>query len=112
MPWMFAPDTSPELVEWAVEQSVAADPAMALAIMKEVSGLNEKDLLSSAGVPVRCVYAAPRDPEGSRAFVETNANYADYSAVFVEGVGHFLHLENPGVVNRHIRGYLEELAKD
>jgi pimeloyl-ACP methyl ester carboxylesterase len=43
--------------------------------------------------------------------VETNAKYADYSAVFVEGVGHFLHLENPEVVNRHIRGFLAEIER-
>ena len=111
MPWMFAPDASHDLVEWAIEESVAADHAMALALMEEVSSLDERELLSSVDVPVRCIYAAPRDPEDPRTFVETNAKYADYSAVFVEGVGHFLHLEDPEAVNRHIRAFLAEIER-
>jgi pimeloyl-ACP methyl ester carboxylesterase len=111
MPHMFSPNTAPELVKWATESSLKADQGMALAIMRAVSRLDEKELLSSVDVPVRCIYAAPKDSSESRSFVQTNGKYADFNAVFVEGVGHFLHLEAPQSVNHHLRVFLGELEE-
>lgn len=79
---------------------------MAISITRCMSEIDEKDLLSSAGVPVRCIYASTDDPSGSHNYVEINRKYADFDAVFVEGVGHFLHTENPREVNRHLSAIL------
>lgn len=111
MPHMFSPNAAPGLVRWATESSVKADHVMALAIMRGVSELDEKELLSSVDVPVRCIYAAPEDSSESRSFVETNGKYADFDAVFVEGVGHFLHLEDPQSFNYHLGVFLKELEE-
>ena len=111
MPRLFSPNAAPELVQWAADNSANADPVMALAIMRELAGIDEKQLLSSVGVPVRCVYAASSDSSESSAFVETNGKYADFDAVFVDGVGHFLHLENPETVNRHLLTFLTSLEE-
>jgi len=109
MPRLFSPNAAPELVQWVADNSVNADSVMALTIMRDLSDVDEKQLLSSVGVPVRCVYAAPSDSSESRSFVETNGKYADFDAVFVEGVGHFLHLEDPQSVNHHLKIFLKEL---
>lgn len=111
MPRMFSQNAPQELVQWVTDNSVQADPAMAVAIFREVSVVDEKQLLSAAGVPVRVVYAAPGDPSESHAYVKTNRKYADYEAVFIIGAGHFLHLENPDEFNNHLRAFLDELDK-
>jgi len=111
MPRMFSPDAAPELVRWAIDSSVNADHVMALSIMRDIANVDEKKLLSSVAVPVRCIYAATDDPSHPATLVETNSKYADFDAVYVEGVGHFLHLENPGEVNRQLRAALTELEQ-
>lgn len=111
MPRLFSSNTAPKIVRWAADNSVNADHVMALTIMRELSDVDEKQLLSSVDVPVRCIYAAPTDPSESRSFVETNGKYADFDAVFVDGVGHFLHIENPEMVNRHLLTFLTSLEE-
>jgi len=109
MPRMFSPDADSSLVAWATKSSIESDKAMAVSIMRRFSEIDEKDLLSSAGVPVRCIYAAKDDPSGPHSYVEINKKYADFNAVFVDGVGHFLHLENPKEVNHHLFTLLNEI---
>jgi len=109
MPRMFSPDTDSAIMQWATKSSIEADKAMAISIMRGVSEIDEKNLLSSAGVPVRCIYAASDDPGGPQSYVEINKKYADFDAVFVDGVGHFLYLENPEEVNRHLLAFVSEI---
>jgi len=111
MPRLFSPTADSQLVRWAIEKSIQADSIMALAIMREVFTLDEKRLLSSVDVPVRVIYAASGDSIESRSFVETNKKYADFDAVFVQGVGHFLQLEKPNDINRHLRTFLSEMEQ-
>ena len=75
-------------------------------LMREVSALDEKALLSAVDVPVRVIYSAKDSSEEAQKFVETNSKYADFEAVFVHGVGHFLHLEEPIEVNRRLKDFL------
>ena len=109
IPRLFSPNTDSTVVQWVAKSSAKADKAMALSIMRGVSEIDEKNLLSSAGVPVRCIYAASDDPSGPHSYVEINKKYADFDAVFVDGVGHFLYLENPDEVNRHLLAFINEI---
>ena len=111
IPRLFSQNATPELVLWAIDNSVNADHVMALSIIREVSGLDEKKLLSAVDVPVRVVYSAKSNSSEAYEFVKTNSKYADFKAVFVQGVGHFLHLENPEKVNHHLRIFLTELEQ-
>jgi len=111
MPNLFSPTADSELIKWATERSTEADPVMALAIMRRVTSIDEKRLLSSVNVPVRVIYAALGDSIESQSIVETNKKYADFDAVFVQGVGHFLQLEKPNDINRHLRIFLNELEQ-
>lgn len=109
IPRMFSPHTDSTIVQWVAKSSAKADKAMALSIMRGFSEIDEKNLLSSAGVPVRCIYAASEDPSGPQSYIEINKKYADFDAVFVDGVGHFLYLENPEEVNRHLLAFINEI---
>jgi len=111
MPRMFSPNADSALVMWATESSTNADQTMATSIMREVSKIDEKELLSSAGIPVRCIYAATDDFTGPRSYLEINQKYADFDAAFVDGVGHFLYLESPNEVNGHISTFVNEMEQ-
>jgi len=111
IPRLFSQDASAELVKWVTDNSTEADSIMALAIARDLSIINEKELLSSVNVPVRCIYSSNTRPEESHSFVITNNKYADFDAVFVDSTGHFLHLEKPEEVNKHLRNYLTELER-
>jgi len=109
MPRMFSPNTDSTIVQWATKSSANADKAMAVSIMRGVSEIDEKDLLSSTSVPVRCIYSASDDPSGPQSYIEINKKYADFDAVFVDSVGHFLYLEKPKEVNHHLLTLLSEI---
>jgi pimeloyl-ACP methyl ester carboxylesterase len=56
----------------------------------------------------------PRVAGGYKSFtptaVETSKKYADFGAVTIEGVGHYLMLEKPDEFNRKLRDALKEFA--
>ena len=112
IPRMFSPGADSTLVMWVTKSSINTDQTMAMSIMRGVSVIDEKELLSSANVPVRCIYAASDDPDGPHSYVEINQKYADFDAAFVNGVGHFLYLENPKEVNRNILTFLKEIEHE
>ena len=111
LPQFFLPDADPELVQWVIERSLAADHEMAAAIMRDQGNVNQKTLLSSASVPVRGINAAAGQPGPPATAIETNRQYADFDAVFIDGVGHFLQLENPEQFNRQLRKVLAGLEQ-
>jgi pimeloyl-ACP methyl ester carboxylesterase len=63
-------------------------------------------LLASAKVPIRCVNAAPAGPMAPATNVAANKKHADFDAVIMEDVGHFLQLEKPDEFNVKLRGVL------
>jgi pimeloyl-ACP methyl ester carboxylesterase len=102
--------TDAEVRKWLVTRAEAQDPKMAMALMRDFSGLDLKKLLKGAGVPVRCINSAG----GFQFFTPTasavNKKYADYSAVTIEDVGHYPMLERPSEFNRQLREVLKEFA--
>jgi len=111
LPQFFLADADPELVQWVIDESLAADPVMASAIMRGFKTVVRADLFSAAGVPIRCINAAPRTPGPAPTPIETNRKYADYDAVMMEGVFHFPQLENPGEFNAKLRAFAEALEE-
>ena len=107
----FPPTASPETVDWVVQKALSADRATALELIRDFPTLDLTTLFEGAGVPIRCINAAPRGPGGTTTETEINRRHADFDAEVVEDVGHFLLLENPEEINPRIRRYLEELAK-
>jgi pimeloyl-ACP methyl ester carboxylesterase len=83
---------------------------MALALMRDLFGLDTRKLLKEAKVPVRCINSAGGYKFFTPTAVETNKKYADFGAVTIDGVGHYPMLEKPDEFNRKLRDVLKEFA--
>ena len=83
---------------------------MAIALMRDLFGLDTGKLLKEAKVPVRCINSAGGYKSFTPTAVETNKKYADFGAVTIEGVGHYPMLEKPDEFNRKLRDVLKEFA--
>ena len=101
----------PDLVKWLGSKAAAQDPKMAVALMRDLVQLDTKTLLREAKVPVRCINSAGGYQFYNPTLAETNRKYADYSAVFIEHVGHYPMLEKPVEFNRQLRAVLEDFRK-
>jgi pimeloyl-ACP methyl ester carboxylesterase len=107
---MFPEEADPALVEWVISKASAVNQEAILAILRDAPNFDLKESLSAVNVPVRCVNATPRTQGGFKTAVETNRAYADFDAVVMEGVGHFLMLERPEEFNARLREILAELT--
>ena len=106
MKFMFR-ETSPRpVVDWVTARAVTARPTVALPLMRELMHLELGPLLSAAKVPIRCINAAPAGPTSPTTNVAANRKYADFDAVIINDVGHFLQLEKPAEFNEKLRAVL------
>ena len=99
-----------EVKKWLQTKAEGQDPKMALALMRDLFGLDTRKLLKEAKVPVRCINSAGGYKFFTPTAVETNKKYADFGAVTIDGVGHYPMLEKPDEFNRKLRDVLEEFA--
>jgi pimeloyl-ACP methyl ester carboxylesterase len=99
-----------ELKEWLVTRAETQDPKMALALMRDLFGLDTVMAFKEAKVPVRCINSAGGYQFFTPTAVETNKKYADFGAVIIEGVGHYPMLEKPVEFNRRLRVVLKEFV--
>ena len=100
----------PELATWLAKKAEGQNPKMAVALMRDIFGLDTAKLLREAKVPVRCINSG-----GGYAFfkptaVDVNKKYADFAAVSIDAVGHYPMLEKPDEFNRALRDALKEFA--
>jgi pimeloyl-ACP methyl ester carboxylesterase len=107
---MFPPAADTAIKRWVLDKGVAADTAAVLSIIADYPSYDEKTALAAAGVPVRCINAVPSSLMSLPTNVEANRKYADFDAVLMEGVGHYLHLERPAEFNALLIQTLERLA--
>ncbi len=103
-------DPDSETARWVVERACAANPEVAVALMRDFVGFDPVPLVEGVEVPIRAINAAPTAEGGQVTAVETNREHCDFDAVLVEGVGHFLQLEKPDVVNQHLRSLVQEIT--
>jgi pimeloyl-ACP methyl ester carboxylesterase len=96
--------------KWVQTKAEGQDPKMAIALMRDLFGLDTRKLLTEAKVPVRCINSAGGYKAFTPTVVETNKKYADFGAVTIDGVGHYPMLEKPDEFNRNLRDVLEEFA--
>jgi pimeloyl-ACP methyl ester carboxylesterase len=99
-----------ELKNWLVTRAEAQDPKMAMALMRDMTGLDPKKLLQEARVPVRCINSSGGYQFFSPTAVDVNKKYADYNAVLIAEVGHYPMLEKPAEFNQKLREVLKELG--
>lgn len=101
----------PKLKDWIGEKAASRDPAVQIALIKDLFALDQKKAFEEAGVPVRCVNSAGGFPFYTPTAVETNKKYADFDAVTIPDVGHYPMLEKPREFNEKLQGVLEGLKK-
>lgn len=99
-----------DLKNWLVTRAAAQDSKMATALMRHMSGVDQKKLLQEAKVPVRCINSAGGYQFFTPTAVDVNKKYADYNAVTIADVGHYPMLEKPGEFNLKLRDVLKEFA--
>jgi len=101
----------PALANWIVEKAAAADPEVAISLLGDFPELDAPVMFEAAGVPIRAINAAPGAgvPVTN---IEANRRHADFEAVIMGDVGHFLQLEAPDVFNAHLAEISAELAEN
>lgn len=77
-----------------------------LALMHDFATLDLPAMFSEAGVPIRAINAS--GPTVTR--IETNRKYADFDAVLIDGVGHYLHMTRPEAFNPLLLRTIDELV--
>jgi pimeloyl-ACP methyl ester carboxylesterase len=107
---MFPPGADTALIRWVTDKGRAADTAAVLSIIADYPSFDQQTAMPAAGAPIRCINAAPSTPMSMATDVAANRKYADFDAVLMDGVGHYLHLERPAEFNALLRQTLDGLA--
>jgi pimeloyl-ACP methyl ester carboxylesterase len=100
----------PELTNWLAKKAEAQEPKMAVALMRDIFGLDTAKLLREAKVPVRCINSSGGYAFFNATAVEVNKKYADFASVSINAIGHYPMLEKPDEFNRALRDALKEFA--
>ena len=106
----FPEKADPEVKKWVQTKAEGQDAKMAIALMRDLFGLDTGKLLKEAKVPVRRINSAGGYKFFTPTAVETNKKYADFGAVIIEGAGHYPMLEKPDEFNPRLRDVLKEFA--
>lgn len=95
---MFVAGEDPEIADETAADMCAADPNVAVGLMRDFPNVDYPALFRGAGVPIRAVNAANFPTQ-----IEINRKYApDFDAVIMEGVGHFPMLTRPEEFNQKL----------
>jgi pimeloyl-ACP methyl ester carboxylesterase len=108
---MLAEKSDPKLKDWLGTKASSREPAIAIALIKDLFALDTKKAFKEAGVPVRCINSAGGYQFFTPTAVETNKKYADFGAVTIADVGHYPMLEKPKEFNEKLRDVLKGLSK-
>jgi pimeloyl-ACP methyl ester carboxylesterase len=108
---MFPTNADTALVNWVTTKAHSADRKATLALLRDFPNLDMKKAFAEAKVPIRCVNAVPHGNSGFPTVLETNRKYADYDAVLIDGVGHYLQLERPAEFNARLKEIVTALAR-
>jgi predicted metal-binding membrane protein/pimeloyl-ACP methyl ester carboxylesterase len=108
IPTMLAPDADPALKRWLIDQAGRTDQRAALALMRDFPNLDLPTMFKNARVPIRGINSA-NSPWPTN--VAANRKYADYDAIVLKEVGHYLHLEKPAEFNAALQRTLAGLER-
>lgn len=93
---MFPEEDVDEIVSRVSNASCSEERSVVgAALMRNFGEIDMPRWFSEAGVPIRAINAAAPNPTK----IETNRKYADFDAVLIEGVGHYLYMTRPDEFN-------------
>jgi pimeloyl-ACP methyl ester carboxylesterase len=101
--------TDPGTRDWIEKKAKAANPEVAVALLLSFIDVDPTKLFAGAGVPIRAINAKP--PAAPTTTTEVNRKYANFDAVLMDDVGHFIQLEKPKEFNEYLAKFAEELTK-
>ncbi|HKY94920.1 MAG TPA: alpha/beta hydrolase [Kiloniellales bacterium] len=99
------------LRQWIVEQALLADQAALIQLMGEIGRFDQAAAMQAAAVPIRCINAKPYGGYSMPTNVEANRKYGDFAVIEMEGVGHFVQLEDPATFNSDLEQILTEVEQ-
>ncbi len=103
-------NADPGVRSFVLSRVSAADPRVAVALLRDSRTLDLRRALSGVRVPVRCLNVAAGGSQELEIGVAVNRRYADFDAVPLERVGHFPMLERPARFDARLRALLLHLA--
>jgi len=84
----------------------ASRSATGVALMRSFAAIDMPAWFREAGVPIRAINAAGGQPTQ----IEVNRRYADFDAVLMDGVGHYLHMTRPERFNELLLEAIDEIV--
>lgn len=103
---MFPEEGAEETMQRVRETSCREDrKVIGTALMQDFARIDMAQWFREAGVPIRAVNAAAPMPTT----IEVNRKYADFDAVTMENVGHYLHMTRPEQFNRLLLDAIHEV---
>lgn len=105
---MFQKDGDPAVKTFVLTQALKADRDAAVALMRGFADLDLAAFAQDADVSLRCINAAPLPPALPSTNLRDNQKHADYDVQIMQGVGHYLHLEQPDAFNERLEKIIEE----
>lgn len=104
---MFIEEGADEIIaEVRVKGCQTSNVAVGQALIRDFGNIDFPLWFREAGVPIRAINAAvPHETK-----IDVNRKYADFDAVLMEGVGHYLQMTRPDEFNQHLLRTLDQLA--
>jgi pimeloyl-ACP methyl ester carboxylesterase len=104
---MFPADADPNLVDWVAAKMVLANPNVAIGSLRSLGTYSMIGPLQNNDVPVYSISADfwPTDFEVNKKYVKS------FEVKMINGVGHFVMLEDPDKFNRYLNEIINELGK-
>jgi pimeloyl-ACP methyl ester carboxylesterase len=102
---LFPPGADPSMVMEIAEDMAVGPEEVAVSAMINNFSTDPADLLKGLDVPLYSINSTmfPVEVDDNRKL------YADYEVRFMEGVGHFIQLEDPGTFNKMLKDILQEI---
>ena len=105
---MMVPEGNAEVLEQVRTSGCNGERAeIGMALMRDFGTIDFPTWFREAGAPIRAINAAGAQPPTN---IEGNRRYADYNAVLMQGVGHYLHMTQPDAFNPLMMTWIDELA--
>lgn len=103
---MFPEQGAEETMNSVRDTSCRADrKEIGAALMRDFGNIDMPRWFREAGVPIRAINAAAPNPT----MIDVNRKYADFDAVTMENVGHYLHMTRPGQFNPLLLHAVDEI---
>ena len=105
---MFPPGVDAPVMQEVLTKASTVEHGPAIGLFRDFPNFDAQAALQNAGVPIRCINAAARPPFTPETAVEVNRRFADFDAVLMEDIGHYVQLERPQEFNENLRFMMKD----